>query len=106
MASVSVYTVVQLTPFELNSTQASSELSKETTLEVTKEGDPVKQSQPSGRFVLTPVDARMKQIIDEFEYLAVNGRMENRRAFDPMTSKYIMVPARPEPIAIPRQPQQ
>ena len=74
---------------------------KETTLEVTKGG---RRTQSTARSVLRPVDTRMKQIIDEFEYLAVNGRTENRRAFDPITSQYIMIPARPEPIAIPRHP--
>ncbi len=72
---------------------------KETTLKMTKGDAPTQPAAPS---VLVPLDARMKQIIDEFEYLAVNGRTENRRAFDPLTRKYIMIPARPEPIAIPR----
>ncbi len=82
------------------SAQQSFDVSrKETTLEVTKDG---KRTRSTAPLVLVPIDASMKRIIDEFEYLAVNGRTENRRAFDPMTSEYIMVPARPEPIAIPR----
>ncbi|MHC4294833.1 MAG: hypothetical protein ACYSTL_04545, partial [Planctomycetota bacterium] len=52
-------------------------------------------------FQIKAADPRMDQIIQRFEYLAVNGYTEVQRSLDPKTQQRREVIARPYPVHIP-----